>query len=114
VTLTTSVERHGLVVDVVPEKREEYLRLHAAVWPQVEATLQACNVHNYTIFVLENTLFAYYEYTGTDHEADMARIAQDPVTQEWWTHTDPCQTPFGRDAKPGERWRDMQEVWHLP
>jgi L-rhamnose mutarotase len=44
----------------------------------------------------------------------MARIAQDPVTQEWWRHTDPCQTAFGQDAAPGERWRDMQEVWHLP
>lgn len=73
----------------------------------------ACNVHNYTIFVLENTLFAYYEYTGADHAADMARIAQDPVTREWWTHTDPCQTPFGRGAGPGETWRDMREVWHL-
>jgi L-rhamnose mutarotase len=109
-----TVERHGLVVDLVPERREEYLRLHAEVWPQVEATLQACNVHNYTIFVLEDTLFAYYEYTGTDHEADMARIAQDPTTQEWWTHTDPCQTAFGRNARPGDRWRDMEEVWHLP
>lgn len=107
------VERHGLVVDLVPEKREEYLRLHSAVWPQVEATLTACNVHNYSIFVLENTLFAYYEYTGDDHEADMARIAEDPVTREWWTYTDPCQTPFGTEAAPGDRWRDMREVWHL-
>jgi L-rhamnose mutarotase len=107
------VERHGLVVNVVPEKRAEYLRLHAEVWPAVEATLRDCNVHNYTIFVLENTLFAYYEYTGADHEADMARIAEDPVTREWWTHTDPCQTAFGTTAAPGDRWREMHEVWHL-
>ena len=107
------VERHGLVVDVVPEKREEYLRLHAAVWPQVEATLQACNMHNYTIFVLENTLFAYYEYTGTDHEADTARIALDPVTREWWTHTDPCQVRIVDERDPGALWQPIDEIWHL-
>ena len=95
------------------ERRAEYLRLHSAVWPQVEQTLRDCNVTNYTIFVLEDTLFAYYEYVGTDHAADMARIAQDPVSQEWWTHTDPCQTAFGRAAADGERWRPMQEIWHL-
>ena len=97
----------------MPEKRAEYLRLHSAVWPQVEQTLRDCNVTNYTIFILEDTLFAYYEYEGTDHAADMARIAQDPVSQEWWTRTDPCQTAFGREAAAGERWRAMQEIWHL-
>ena len=95
------------------EKRAEYLRLHSAVWPQVEQTLRDCNVTNYTIFILEDTLFAYYEYVGDDHAADMARIAQDPVSQEWWTHTDPCQTAFGHEAAAGERWRAMHEVWHL-
>lgn len=108
-----SVQRYGFVVNVVPELREEYLRLHAAVWPQVEETIRACNITNYTIFILEDTLFAYYEYVGTDHARDLERIGQDPVTREWWTHTDPCQTPFGRDAQEGERWRAMREVWHL-
>lgn len=109
-----TIERHALVVNVRPELREEYLELHAAVWPQVEATLRDCNIGNYSIFILENTLFAYYEYAGEDHDADMARIAQDEVTREWWTHTDPCQVAFGAEAAPGERWRDLTEVWHLP
>lgn len=106
------MERHALVVDVVPEKRAEYLRLHSAVWPQVEQTLRDCHVTNYSIFLLDDTLFAYYEYRGEDHEADMARIAADPVTQEWWTWTGPCQTPFGRDAE-ATGWREADEVWHL-
>ena len=106
------MERHGLVVDIAPGRREEYLRLHAAVWPQVEQTLRDHHVTNYTIFVLDDTLFAYYEYRGEDHAADMAGIAEDPVTREWWTHTDPCQTPFGDDpAATG--WREATEVWHL-
>ena len=34
-------------------------------------------------------LFSYYEYIGTDHAADQARIAADPATQRWWQLTDP-------------------------
>ncbi|BDO42987.1 L-rhamnose mutarotase [Cellulomonas sp. NTE-D12] len=108
------MQRFAFVVDVVPELREEYLRLHAAVWPEVEAALSAHHVTNYSIFVLEDTLFAYYEYVGEDHAADLAAVDADPVTQEWLSRTDPCQVPFGRAARPGDRWRALEEVWHLP
>jgi len=108
-----TTQRFGFVVDVVPELREEYLRLHAAVWPEVEAALSAHHVRNYTIFILENTLFAYYEYVGEDHEGDLALVDSDPVTQDWLRRTGPCQTAFGRDARPGDGWRALDEVWHL-
>ena len=108
-----TVQRFAFVVDVVPERRQEYLRLHASVWLQVEAALAAHHVTNYTIFILEDTLFAYYEYVGRDHEADMALVDADPVTQEWLRHTDPCQVAFGRAAGPDDRWRPLEEVWHL-
>jgi L-rhamnose mutarotase len=106
------IERHGLIVDVRPEKREEYLRLHAAVWPQVEQMLTACNVTNYSIFVAGDTLIAYYEYVGENHDADMRRIASDPVTQQWWTLTDPCQVAVA-GAPAGSLWFDASLVWHL-
>jgi L-rhamnose mutarotase len=109
----SAVERHGLMVNVRPERREEYLELHRAVWPQVEATLRAANVTNYTIFLLDDTLMAYYEYVGTDHDGDMARIGEDPVTRDWWTHTDPCQTPFGGDGSQDGGWREATEAYHL-
>ncbi|GAA1447885.1 L-rhamnose mutarotase [Leifsonia poae] len=106
-------ERHALVVGVRPEKREEYLRLHSAVWPGVEATLSECNIRNYSIHIFGDVLFAYYEYVGDDHDADMARIAADPVSQEWWTHTDPCQVRIADEREPGSLWQPIDEVWHL-
>lgn len=108
-----TIQRYAFVVDVVPELREEYLRLHASVWPEVEAALAAHRVTNYTIFILEDTLFAYYEYVGQDHGADLALVDADPVTQEWLRRTGPCQTPFGRTARPDDGWRPLEEVWHL-
>ena len=107
-------KRYAFVVGLVPELRDEYLRLHADVWPQVEQTLVDCNVRNYSIYVFGTTLFAYYEYVGEDHDADMARIGEDPVTRQWWTHTDPCQIRIAPERIDGALWQPLDEVWHLP
>jgi len=107
------MERHALIVGVRPERREEYLALHRAVWPEVQAALSASHVTNYTIFRTGDTLLAYYEYTGDDHAADMARIGEDPVTQEWWTRTNPCQVRIAPERDPGALWQPLDEIWHL-
>lgn len=106
------VERHGLIVNVRPERREEYLRLHADVWPQVEAKITEANITNYSIFIAGDTLIAYYEYVGTDHASDLRVIEADPISQEWWTHTDPCQIAVP-GAPAGSLWIDATLVWHL-
>ena len=108
------MQRMGFCNRLRPEKVEEYKRLHAAVWPGVLATLSACNIRNFSIFLKEpeNLLFGYWEYHGEDFAADARRIAADPVTVHWWSHTDPCQLPF-ETRREGEWWASMEEVFHL-
>jgi len=106
------VTRHGFVVRVRPEKREEYLELHRTVWPRVEEAMRENGIRNYSIFIIDDVLFGYYEYVGHDYEADLARIQRDETSQEWWTYTDPCQVPFG-DAAGGSVWREMDLAWHM-
>jgi len=105
------VQRYGSVIKVRPEKEAEYRRLHAAAWPGVLAMIRDCNIRNYSIYLKDGYLFSYFEYVGTDFAADMARMAKDPTTREWWTHTDPCQEPL-ESRKPGEWWASMEEVFH--
>ena len=105
------MQRYGSVIKVRPEKEEEYRRLHAAPWPGVLAMIRECNIRNYSIYLKDGYLFSYFEYVGTDFAADMARMAKDPTTREWWTHTDPCQEPL-ESRKPGEWWAAMEEVFH--
>ena len=107
------MQRMGFVLGVRPEAIAEYKRIHAAVWPDVLAMIASCNIRNYTIFLKEpeNLLFAYFEYTGTDLAADMAEMAKDKVTQDWWKITDPQQSALPT-RKPGEWWAPMEEVFH--
>ncbi len=105
------MQRIGQLIGVKPEAIEEYERLHAQVWPDVLAMIHACNIRNYTIFRHETTLFAYFEYVGDDFAADMAKMAADPKTQEWWTYTDPLQEPLPMRGT-GEWWTTMRAVFH--
>jgi L-rhamnose mutarotase len=105
------MRRYGSVIRLRPEKQEEYLRLHAAVWPDVLRQIRASNIRNYSIFLRDGWLFSYYEYVGTDHAADLAAMAADPRTRQWWKVTDPCQERVAT-AAPGEQWAPMTEVFH--
>lgn len=105
------MRRYGQIIHVKPEAIEAYERIHAAVWPEVLATIHACNIRNYSIFRHGTLLFAYFEYIGDDFAADMQKMAADPKTQEWWTHTDPMQEPLP-DHTPDEWWTVMKEVFH--
>ena len=41
------------------------------------AMIKKCNMQNYSIFYKDNLLYAYFEYTGNDFAADMAKMAAD-------------------------------------
>src|SRR5947209_9973180 len=106
------LQRYGQVIGVKLDQIETYERLHAQVWPEVLAMIQACNIRNYSIFLHGTQLFAYFEYVGDDYEADMAKMAADPKTREWWTWTEPMQAPLETRAS-GEWWTTMKEVFHV-
>jgi L-rhamnose mutarotase len=106
------MRRVGSAIRLRPERRQDYLDLHAAVWPEVEARLTASNIRNYTIYLLDDLLFSSYEYVGTDLNADLAAIAADPATQRWWELTDPCQERLPGTSDVAQ-WATAVEVWHL-
>jgi L-rhamnose mutarotase len=47
------MQQMGMVLGLKPEKVAEYVRLHAAVWPDVLAMISACNIKNYSIYLKE-------------------------------------------------------------
>ncbi len=106
------MKRYGMVINVNPEKIEEYKKLHADVWPAVLKKISECNIRNYSIYLIDNTLFSYFEYIGNDFNSDMAKMAADPTTQKWWAVCKPCQVPLD-NRKEGEWWTNMEEVFHL-
>jgi L-rhamnose mutarotase len=103
--------RFGSLIKLKPEYEEQYIILHKHTFPGVLDRIQKSNIRNYSIFLRDGLLFSYFEYIGNDYMGDMAKIGQDPVTQEWWKLTDPMQEPL-ETRKQGEWWASMQEIFH--
>lgn len=107
------MKRMAMVIGIEPDRIAEYKLLHAAVWPDVLARIAQSGIRNYSIFLREpeNLLFGYWEYHGSDFEADMQQIAADPQTQRWWALCAPCQQPLS-SRRDGEHWARMEAVFH--
>jgi L-rhamnose mutarotase len=102
------MQRFAQFSKLKPEKIEEYVKLHADTWPGVLAMIEKCHIANYSIYLLGDMLFTYFEYVGDDYERDMQIMDADPITREWWKFTKPCFT--GHEQ---EHYYDaMQEVFH--
>jgi len=106
-----AMKRYGMVIRLRPEHEEAYRLAHGAVPTDVLQTIRECKIVNYSIFLLNSVLFGYFEYAGSDFQADMAKMAADPATQRWWEVMEPMQEPFP-DRAPGEWWSTMDEVFH--
>jgi L-rhamnose mutarotase len=107
----TIVKRYGSVIRLRPGVLDEYKRYHANIWPGVAERIRLCNIKNYSIYFKDGFLFSYFEYHGSDYEADTAKMAADPETQKWWDVMKPMQQPL-ETRDEGEWWSDMEEVFH--
>jgi len=104
--------RRGEMIKIKPEGLEKYKAYHANPLPGVNEMIRECNLRNYSIFQKGDYMFAYYEYIGEDFAADMAKMAADPTTQEWWDLVKPLMEPL-KEREEGEFWAGMEEVYHL-
>ena len=110
------MQRFASVIGLKAEKVEDYKRLHASIWPEVARMIAKSNLRNYSIFLRRmpdgsHYLFSYFEYVGSDFNADMAQMAADPATQRWWSYCEPCQVPL-TNRLASEWWSSMEEVFH--
>jgi len=107
------VKRVGMVIKIKPECIEEYKAVHADSNYGVRDLLIKANMRNFSIFLHQLDdgnwyEFGYYEYTGDDFEADMAKLDKHPRNIEWLKVCDPMQVPLeGYDS-----WAEMEQVYY--
>lgn len=106
------MKRYGMTIRIKPSFEQTYKEHHAEVWPEVLDRIHACHIRNYSIFLKDNILYSYFEYVGDDFESDMAKMAADAKTREWWSIVGPMQEPI-ESRQSGEWWAAMEEVFHM-
>jgi len=113
-TQVGSVKRVGMVTQLRSDKIAEYKRLHADSNSGVRDLLTKYHMRNFSIYLQQIDgkwyEFGYYEYTGTNFEADMAVMAKEPRNIAWLKMCDPMQKPL-----PGAKgWTIMNRVYFNP
>eukprot|EP01097_Dermamoeba_algensis_P002103 TRINITY_DN1835_c0_g1_i1.p1 TRINITY_DN1835_c0_g1~~TRINITY_DN1835_c0_g1_i1.p1 ORF type:complete len:123 (+),score=23.81 TRINITY_DN1835_c0_g1_i1:57-371(+) len=101
--------RKGFVMSVLEGHEEEYEKRHSPIWKELEETLKAHGVHNYSIFLDSQTrcLFGYVEL---ESEQRWNEIAQTEICKKWWHHMRDIM-PSNNDGSPVSR--ELKEVFHL-
>lgn len=108
---------HAAITGLRKKKEAEYRTLHQTVWPGVIDAIGNAGITRFDIFLTElgDEVFIFYlfEHTGSDFDAEMKSIANDPSTQRWWSFTDACQKPLPAAAARKEIWEPMEPLKHL-
>ena len=76
------MERYAWKAHLLEGKKEEYIRRHEEIWPELSALLKEAGISNYSIWNVGNDLFGYYECEkGIEYAARMQ--AESPIVDKW-------------------------------
>ena len=77
-------QRSAFVLKVRPERIDEYVEAHRAVWPEMLDALRAAGIRNYSIFRSGNEVFGYFE--SDDLAAAGRYLDAQEVNSRWQDH----------------------------
>ena len=79
------MKRFGFKMVMKPGCREEYIKRHNEIWPELAALIKAGGVSDYSIFLdaETNILFAVQKVSGEQSSQDMG---VDPIVARWWEY----------------------------
>ena len=76
------MERYAWTAKILEGKRDEYVRRHDEIWPELVELLKSAGIKNYTIWNTGDTLFGYYECEkGIEFAAKTQ--ADSPIVDKW-------------------------------
>ena len=101
------MERVCFLLQVKPDRLDEYRERHRTVWPEMLDALRHAGWRNYSLFLREDGLLVGYLETD-DFEAAQRAMAQAEVNDRWQRD----MAPFF-DARADHALERLEEVFHL-
>ena len=76
------MEKYAWTGRIAPGMKEEYVKRHDEIWPEMIEVLKSAGIKNYTIWNVGDTLFGYYECEkGIDFAAKVQNESE--VVKRW-------------------------------
>lgn len=100
--------RYCFELQVRPDRMQEYVERHKAVWPEMQDALRATGWRNYSLFLRpDGLLIGYVE--ADDLTASQAAMAATDVNTRWQAE----MAPFFAGTTPTDGFPLLTEVFHL-
>jgi len=107
--------RYCLTLDLKddPILVEEYKRNHQRIWPEITQSIKDSGIEDMEIYLLGTRMFMIMEVNERfSFEAKALADRGNPKVQEWENLMWKFQKPL-LQAKPGEKWLLMEQVFKL-
>lgn len=105
------MERICFVLQVRPDRLDEYKQRHRAVWPEMQEALRETGWQNYSLFLRPDGLLVGYLETE-DFAKAKSEMAKRSVNEKWQREmADFFITPEG--ILPDRAMSSLEEVFHL-
>ena len=76
------MERVAWKARLKPGMKQEYIKRHNEIWPEMTAILNEAGIHNYSIWCIDDDLFGYYEAKKGAVFAAKTQ-AQSKIVEKW-------------------------------
>lgn len=102
-------KRNAFKMKLKPGFEAEYKKRHDEIWPELSALLSETGIHDYSIFLDEETL-TLFAVQKISKDFDETYIPNHPIVKKWWAYmadimeTNPDNSPVAKSLK---------EVFHL-
>ena len=78
------MRRAAELIHIVPEEKEDYLRRYLNPSDSVAQILWICGIRKQYYYELDNLILRTYEYSGKNFYKDMAVLAENPQTHDFF------------------------------
>ncbi len=79
------MEKYAFKMQLNAGQKDEYIRRHDAIWPELSALLHEAGVSDYSIHLDEETNLLFGVLWRTQGHG-MADLPNHPVMQKWWAY----------------------------
>lgn len=95
------MKRVAFTMKILPGKKEEYIKRHYELWPEIKRLFKKEGIKEYSIFLEEetDTLFAFQKVSGGKNSQN---LSENLIVQKWWKfmsdimETNPDHSPVSR------------------
>jgi L-rhamnose mutarotase len=104
------MQRVGFLLQVKPDRIEEYKKHHEAVWPDMLDALRRTGWRNYSLFMRnDGLLFGYFE-AEESFQASLEGMAKEEINLRWQEFMGPYFEAIS--GRPDQNMITLEEVFH--